>query len=217
MLTLQNVEGELLLKDQIREYMDHGDALEQWCYLNFFLGTYDGKPSKDTQTGPGRPPNERVPYRSASNHRGHCRVVRSRGHETMPYFPGRWFPEYDDEAEDGLFHASMLALLKPWRLLCDLKSDGQHFRDAFNTFVTMAPTETSSIIENIQFFYESARSAKEDRNAPAHDVESDTHVQDDDDNNMTYLDVDNDGVCDDLDRLLSEDDVDNAIDWPFSS
>ena len=36
MLTLQNVKGKLLLKDQICEYMDCGDALEHWSYLDFF-------------------------------------------------------------------------------------------------------------------------------------------------------------------------------------
>jgi hypothetical protein len=39
----------------------------------------------------------------------------------MPYFPGHWFPERDDDFDNSLYHASMLALLKPWRSLRDLK------------------------------------------------------------------------------------------------
>ena len=50
------------MKDQIREYMDRGDGLENWNYLDFFLGTYDRKPLKDHDSNRGRPGNVRVPY-----------------------------------------------------------------------------------------------------------------------------------------------------------
>jgi hypothetical protein len=35
------VEGQLQVQDQICKYMDQGDALQNWSFLNFFLGTYD--------------------------------------------------------------------------------------------------------------------------------------------------------------------------------
>ena len=141
MTSLEIVEGCLLLKDQMREYMDRGDLLETWSYLDFFLGTYDGKILKDTSSdvSRGRPANVRVPYRGHSDRPGRCRVLRAIGHETMPYFPGRWFAKRDDDEENGLFHASMLALLKPWRSLQNLKRPGQSFRDAFNEFMSTAP------------------------------------------------------------------------------
>ena len=53
MVLLEVVEGQLLLKDQMREYMDHGDFLESWLYLDFFLGMYDGKTLKDTTVSCG--------------------------------------------------------------------------------------------------------------------------------------------------------------------
>lgn len=52
-VSLEIVEGHLLMKDQIHEYMDHGDGLAHWNYLNFFLGTYDGKLLKDHDTNQG--------------------------------------------------------------------------------------------------------------------------------------------------------------------
>ena len=55
MVLLEVVEGQLLLKDQMREYMDHGDFLESWLYLDFFLGMYDGKTLKDTTVSCGWP------------------------------------------------------------------------------------------------------------------------------------------------------------------
>lgn len=53
MVSLEVVEGQLLLKDQMREYMDRSDFLETWSYLDFFLGTYDGKTLKDTTVSRG--------------------------------------------------------------------------------------------------------------------------------------------------------------------
>jgi hypothetical protein len=129
------------MKDQVREYIDRGDALEHCSYLHYFLDTYDAPPSRQRRrsTGVGRPLNKRIPYREGSNRQSHCRIVRSPGHETMPYFPGQWFPKKDDENTNGLFEASMLALLKPWRSLLDLKSSHETFRDAFDAFVAHAP------------------------------------------------------------------------------
>ena len=45
-VSIEIIEGQLLVKDQIREYMDQGSQLEHWSYLDYFLGTYDGKSSK---------------------------------------------------------------------------------------------------------------------------------------------------------------------------
>ncbi|KAF8836128.1 hypothetical protein BDN67DRAFT_984166 [Paxillus ammoniavirescens] len=40
----------------------------------------------------------------------------------MPYFPGRWFPRTNDPKACALYCASILAVLKPWRSVTDLKS-----------------------------------------------------------------------------------------------
>lgn len=212
---LEKVEGRFLLKDQCREYIDRGDALEDWSYLDYFLGTYDGKILKDRVSSCGRPANMRVPYRDNGTRPGRCRVLRSPGHETMPYFPGQWFPKRDDDEENSLFHASMLALLKPWRSLRDLKVDNQSFRDAFDTFVLRAPRATATIIENIQFYHKCADSAKDHYTAD-HDA-SDPPDSSSHDAEEFIPDVVENECSDFVQSIITEDDIDKAVDRPFSA
>jgi hypothetical protein len=89
------ITGHTTVKDQNRDYhdVDRGEALENWSYLDYFLGTYNGLVLKEKETTRGHTPNIRVPYQEGCNWNGRCRVVRTAGHETMPYFPGRWFPK----------------------------------------------------------------------------------------------------------------------------
>ena len=61
-------------------------------------------------------------------------MIRTTGHETMLYFPGKWFPKSDPENKNGIFEASMLALFKPWKSVIDLKRPGDSFRLAFDEF-----------------------------------------------------------------------------------
>ena len=113
-VTLEMVEGHLQIKDRANDYIDRGNLLENWSFLDFFLGTYEGHPLKNKDSTRGRKPSVRVPYREGSGRDSRCRIIKSPGHKTMPYFPGRWFLKQDLEDENGLFEASMLALLKPW-------------------------------------------------------------------------------------------------------
>lgn len=112
-VNVEIVEGQLLIRDQIREYMHRGIALGHWSYLDYFLGSYDGAILKQKSTLRGRKPSIRIPYRDNCDRPGRCRVLRSPGHETMPYFPGFWFPKQDTSNANGLFEAAMLALLQP--------------------------------------------------------------------------------------------------------
>ncbi|KAG1779790.1 hypothetical protein EV702DRAFT_1043675 [Suillus placidus] len=115
----------LQLRDQIREYMDRADALEDFSYMDYFLNT----------------PN----------------------HETMPYFPGPWLPRHNTEHTYPLYCASMLALLKPWRTLLDLKLPLQTFSDAFDAFVAKASPNISKVLDNIQYFYDCSDKARENQ------------------------------------------------------
>ena len=87
MVTLEMVHGQLQIIDRTREYIDRGDLLEDWSFLSFFLDSYDGFPVKQSDNLHGRRPNTRIAYREGTGRDGHCRVIRSPGHETMPYFP----------------------------------------------------------------------------------------------------------------------------------
>ena len=62
---------------------------------------------------------------------------------------------------NGLFEVSMLALLKPWRMIADLKQDNELFCEAFDNFVADAPAETCWIIRNVEFFHECSDSARQ--------------------------------------------------------
>ena len=53
LVTLEIVQGHLQIKDRALEYIDRGDTLECWSYLDFFLGTYDGPLLKERQSNRG--------------------------------------------------------------------------------------------------------------------------------------------------------------------
>ena len=112
-VTIEMMEGQLRIKDQVREYIDRGDALQSYCYMDFFLETYDGKLLPAKTSTQGRTRNTRIPYRDNCGRSGRCRILRSPGHETMPYIPGPWFPKRGADGQGGLYEASILALLKP--------------------------------------------------------------------------------------------------------
>ena len=159
MINIRLVEGCLLVKDQICKYMDRGHALESWSYLDYFLGTYDGKVLPHRKCNRGRPAGIRIPYLDSSGRTNRCRILRAQNHNTMPYFPGQWLPKRDEDDSSGLFEASMLALLKPWRLLTDLKTFHESFADAFLLFLSTAPQHIQNTIDNIQFYHECADKA----------------------------------------------------------
>ena len=215
---LENVKGKFLLKDQCCEYMDQGDALEHWSYLDYFLGMYDGKILKEKVSTRGWPANMQVPYHGDHTRPGCCRVLRSSGHETMPYFPRAWFPKCDDNDENGLFQASMLALLKPWRSVHDLKHDDETFRDTFNTFLIDASPTSASIIKNVQFYHECADSAKDQYAATHNDSDPAVlNMNHNDDAEEIIPEFVEDEHSDMIQTLISDEDVENAIDQPFSA
>jgi hypothetical protein len=167
------VSGVLTLKDQLHEYMFRGEEINEMNLLTFILDTYDAKGDPTSEALPGeegnvnqgmrsggRWPNRRVQYRQGFNRTGRCRVFRTEGHETLPHFVGHWFPRNDRPNCTELYCASVLALLKPWTDLSDLKREGESFERSFNTFIGQATKKTRDIIENIQYYYECYDGAK---------------------------------------------------------
>ena len=214
-INIKLVEGRLHIKDQIREYIDRGNALASWSYLDYFLGTYDGRMLPERTSDRGRPASVRVPYLESSGRMDHCRIVKAANHETMPYFPGQWFPKRDVMDTSGQFEACMLALLKPWRSVTDIKGMHETFNDAFNSFLSSAPEHIQTTIDNIQFFHECAEKAttcqsidEDFVNVTRADVDSDDDVQE------PGEDV---GESEPYDPLISEDDIRQALDRPFSA
>ncbi|RDB17999.1 ATP-dependent DNA helicase RRM3 [Hypsizygus marmoreus] len=157
-------DGELRVKDQVKDYRYRGEALLDSNYLDFFLNTYEGRldSHSDTsgETTTQRTISERVPYQLEAEKGTRCRIIRGAGHETLPNFIGQWFPRSDEPSLREFYCASMLFLLKPWNSLGDLKSGHPSFEAAFNQFMGQAPTRIHRIVDNIQFYYESSDSAK---------------------------------------------------------
>ena len=215
------VKGNLHVKDQLLEYIDRGDALENWLYLDFFLGTYKGKNLPERTSARGRPASSRVPYHPGSGRDGHCRIVRASDHETMPYFPGTWFPKRDLNDENGLFEVCMLTLLKLWRSLGSIKSEHNSFCSALDSFLSISPSHVHKMIQNIEFFHEccdradTRRAMKEDVNDSSvyEDVEAEPTVE-----NVVCAqgsDMDDAPLQDTLDDIISEEDIIRAFDRPF--
>ncbi|KAF7293131.1 ATP-dependent DNA helicase [Mycena chlorophos] len=169
----QNEEGVFVLKDQLREYEDRGEALENMNLYDYFRRTYDGKKiaavedhdgadnSNDNRRGGGRRPSERVPYR-AGKRPNRCRVIRGWKQEVHLHFIGRWFPR-NEEASREYYCAQMLLLLSPWRDLRCLPKGHRSFGDAFAEFFANASAEQKQIIENIKYFYECSDRATQRR------------------------------------------------------
>ena len=151
--------GTFSLKDFLHDYQFRGKELTRMSLLRFMLDTYDAKADMNSASG-GRRPNSRIPYRAGFSSTGRCRVFRTNGHETLPHFMGSWFPRNDRPCDRELYCASILALLKPWSDLGELKTNDETFDMAFQAFFETASKKTHDIIENIQYYYECYDGAK---------------------------------------------------------
>ena len=95
-------DGQLTLRDQLKEYMDRGKLLMGYSFLEYFINTYDtddsgGKANVEhKEGGPSCPHNERVAYKEGCSHDNHCQIICSQGHKTLPNFIGWWFPQDND-------------------------------------------------------------------------------------------------------------------------
>jgi len=57
----------------------------------------------------------------------------------------------------------MLALLRPWRDIGDLKMQTETFKEAFDAFVAVTDDRTADILANIQYQHECSNSAAKKR------------------------------------------------------
>ena len=165
----------------------------------------------------GRKPNMRVPYRDGCGRDTRCRIIKSPGHETMPFFPGQWFPKQDLEDENGLFKASMLALLKPWRSLSDLKETEQSFRSAYDVFFQNASSEVRRTVKNVQFFHECGEHARRrDQNLEAVDEPGQSTAWSDVQVLADGPPARDEESTTNFDDFVTEDDIQRVLDQPHS-
>ena len=78
---------------------------------------------------------------------------QAEGHETMTRVSGQWFPRANDIERYKLYCASMLALLKPWHNIIEMKNPSDSFSTTFDDVVNHAPETIARILANIQYFY----------------------------------------------------------------
>lgn len=150
-MTLTMVNGELTLKDVLKDYADRGAALERYSLLDFVLNTYEAKVNDDAGNQ-----SERVEYLEGTGHRDRCRVMQKDRHETMPEFIGKWFPKRE---ERETYSAWMLTMLAPWRNIVDLCPDRCNIVDQFDLFLASTSDQNRRFITNSQYFHESMDSA----------------------------------------------------------
>jgi len=159
-------DGVLALRDQLKDYAFRGDGLELYNFLDYNLDTYEGEPVRERNDGEshtrrGPATHDRFPYKHGAGKGGRCRIMRGKGHETMPDFVGRWFPRNNRDDERDLYCASMLLLLKPWRCLeTNLLLEGHTWSQSFDTFMSTASQKAKNIVANIQYFHECSDGAK---------------------------------------------------------
>ena len=101
--------------------------------------------------------NESSHYLSGHRKRTtHTRVHRSENHNFLPNVIGPWLPRRDVEgAAKSYYYASMLALLKPWRIFQDLKGDNEDWQTAFERFICDANQWDKDVVAGCQYYYES--------------------------------------------------------------
>lgn len=165
-------QGRLVPRSQIEDYTYRGAQLEQYSILSFLVDTWEStvdekkrvpEPNEDERATAGRPRNQRSRYLPEhSRHATRQRIVRTEGHNTLPNFVGRWFPKKsNDDRDNDFYFASMLALLKPWRDVRDLKPAGSTWKQEFDEFTEHAPKQVRDIISNIQFYHRCSEAAED--------------------------------------------------------
>jgi hypothetical protein len=193
----------LFVRSQVTDYQLRGDDLEDVNVLDFFVDTYeedvkrtrrsqevdvevedniealdadiDGEQSRGpTGSKRGRPRHNRSQYKEGHPQRAQKqRVMRQDGHRNLPNFVGPYLPRRDDPDIRELYCASMLTLLKPWRILkTDLKGDDETWEDAFDKFIHTDYDRFSRTTSNVQYYHQCQTAAARDTgDKPAPDAE----------------------------------------------
>lgn len=197
--------------------MHRGPELAGRNLLSFVVDTYEiptkGKDEREPEHGsPSNAPPTNLKSRYLETHPFHNtrqRTVRSEGHKALPSFVGTFFPRNDEPETYEYYCCSVLALLKPWRDLAELKESHPTWSAALAQFQHTMSKEEANIISNLQYYHSSgdaARRTAEERAAAGEGAVSYRAFGDDDD------DDDNVGADD---RGEREDDNESSMDVDF--
>jgi hypothetical protein len=166
-VTLTLLNDAIIARSQLVDYMLRGRELESFSLLTFARDSYERDVDVDRERErenvddvnplPGRRRHVRSLYLPAHSHyKKKCRVIRPANHKNLLSIPGQYFPRNNVPERYDFYCASMLALLKPWRDLSDLRARHPSWSSAFAAFRSECDQQCIDILVNIQFFYESA-------------------------------------------------------------
>lgn len=153
---------------QVQDYALRGHAFAEFNFLDFTVETYEIRKSNVSDSDDegdgsilrrGRARNVRADY---LHHRpkidSHIRIQRAEHHNYLPNIIGTWFPRRDKENEEDFYYASVLALLRPWRDLQDLRSENKTWKEDGENFLKAA--KDRHVIAGMQYYYDSKSKAQ---------------------------------------------------------
>lgn len=148
---MEVVGGRLSFKSQIDDYTNRGCALDDMCFVDFIVNTYERRGEETDHT----PRNERILYKEGSmKHSNRYRVRRNEFHEMLPHFVGKWIPRNDKPDRFDLYAATILALFQPYQSISTLKDESETWQQAFNRFIFSASARVKAILSNFQYYYD---------------------------------------------------------------
>jgi hypothetical protein len=157
-----NADGRLHIQRQVEDYALRGYEFEDMGFLTFTVETYERRiqeKNNDDKTNDYE--------RWTTNHEGrylsmhskatsHYRISRAENHNALPNIVGPWLPRRDGDASTKMYYyAAMLSFLKPWRELRDLKTEGEAWEFAFDSYMKTAGQRDRDVIAGCQYYYES--------------------------------------------------------------
>lgn len=204
MTLIGNSEGKLHVQRQVEDYAFRGLDFEEMGFLSFTVETYERRIiSKNTnieenlendnveissRTNPevSISPNSRYSHNHPKSNT-HYRVSRMENHNSLPNIVGPWLPRHDgDEDTKHYYYASMLAFLKPWRSLHQLKSSNENWETAFNAYMQTAGQRDRDVVAGCQYYYETKNVAI--NRGEEEDIEPQRRFDDNNDDEMDLED-----------------------------
>ena len=192
-----NKEGKLHVRRQVEDYALRGLEFEGMGFLTFTVETYERRITLRTNDSMEEENNDENDHTQngdssrrylASHPKSgtHTRIIRSESHNFLPNIVGPWLPRRDgEENTKSYYYAAMLALLKPWRNLQELKADEENWETTFAMFILNANQRDKDVVAGCQYYYESRsdlvnREVEEERDHESDDEHDDDFERHDD-------------------------------------
>lgn len=169
MTLIGNTAGKLHVQRQVEDYALRGPEFDEMNFLNFTVETYERRITntyvdEDNNNEESLHSSMRQYSRYLPDHpkaTTHTRAHRSENHNMLPNIVGSWLPRRDGEEHTKPYYfAAMLAFLKPWRELDELKENSESWESAFNIFMETASQRDRDVIAGCQYYYDSRKTTE---------------------------------------------------------